>query len=63
MTVCCPYLSHRTEYLYFTFYSDTEFVDFDVNGCAAFGVTSIDGKCTTGCGGWTYKFEGKVYKI
>ena len=40
-------------------YSDTEFVDFNDAGCAAIGVTDITGKCSFGCGGWTYKFEGE----
>lgn len=39
--------------------SDTEFVGFNISGCAALGVTSITGKCSFGCGGYTYKFASK----
>lgn len=40
-------------------YSNTEFVGFNTNGCSGIGVTEITGKCSFGCGGYTYKFEGE----
>ncbi|XP_028646735.2 PKHD1 like 1, tandem duplicate 1 [Erpetoichthys calabaricus] len=37
------------------------FVNFDRSGCAAIGVTSIDGTCTDRCGGWSARFSGVQY--
>ncbi|XP_067947416.1 fibrocystin-L-like [Watersipora subatra] len=36
---------------------NTEFIGFNTSNCAALGVTSIDGKCSFGCGGYTYMFS------
>ncbi|XP_060949378.1 PKHD1 like 1, tandem duplicate 1 [Limanda limanda] len=37
---------------------NTKFINFDRSSCAAIGVTSIDGTCVDGCGGWRVQFAG-----
>ncbi|KAM6958720.1 PKHD1 like 1, tandem duplicate 1 [Aplochiton taeniatus] len=37
---------------------DTRFVSFDRDSCVALGVTTIDGTCVDGCGGWSARFSG-----
>ncbi|XP_062266639.1 PKHD1 like 1, tandem duplicate 1 [Platichthys flesus] len=37
---------------------NTKFINFDRSSCAAIGVTTIDGTCSTGCGGWGVRFQG-----
>ncbi|XP_061597205.1 fibrocystin-L-like isoform X1 [Cololabis saira] len=40
---------------------NTRFINFDRPGCAAIGVTSIDGTCVDRCGGWAVRFGGVRY--
>lgn len=50
-------------HMYWFIFSNTEFVGFNSGQCAAIGVTSITGKCVVGCGGYTYKFNGKSTQL
>lgn len=40
---------------------NVKFVNFDKDGCAAFGVTRITGTCSVNCGGYSYTTEGLTF--
>lgn len=42
--------------------SGTTFANFDESGCAAIGVTSIDGTCKVLCGGWEARFTNTTFE-
>jgi len=50
-------------FCYVLFYSNVEFVGFNTDDCSGLGVTTIDGKCSVLCGGYTYQFKSETICI